>query len=77
MVTMTTRDTKRNEPSVRAIISAARAVPIRTRSRGTWMCAGLSAVLLWASFPPIDWGPLGWVALVPLLLLIRPEQRPP
>ncbi len=76
MVTMTTRDTKRNEPSVRAIISAARAVPIRTRSRGAWICAGLSALLLWASFPPIEWGPLGWIALVPLLLLIRPEQRP-
>ena len=76
MVTMTTRDTKRNEPSVRAIISAARAVPIRTRSSGAWICAGLSAVLLWASFPPIEWGALGWIALVPLLLLIRPEQRP-
>ena len=76
MMTMTTRETKRNEPSVRAIISAARAVPIRTRSRGAWICAGLSALLLWASFPPIEWGPLGWIALVPLLLLIRPEQRP-
>lgn len=76
MVTLTTRDAKRNEPSVRAIISAARAVPIRARSRGTWMCAGLSGLLLWASFPPLDWGPLGWIALVPWLLLIRPEQRP-
>jgi apolipoprotein N-acyltransferase len=76
MVTMTTRETKRNEPTVRAIISAARAVPIRTRSRGAWICSGLSGLLLWASFPPLDWGPLGWIALVPLLLLIRPAQRP-
>ena len=51
-------------------------MPIRTRSRGAWICAGTSACLLWASFPPLDWGPLGWIALVPLLLVIRPEQRP-
>ena len=76
VVTMTTRDAELTEPTVRAIISAARAVPIRTRSRGAWMCSGLSGLLLWASFPPLDWGPLGWIALVPLLLLIRPAQRP-
>jgi apolipoprotein N-acyltransferase len=76
MVTMTTRETKRSEPTVRAIISAARAVPIRTHARGAWICSGLSGLLLWASLPPRDWGPLGWIALVPLLLLIRPAQRP-
>lgn len=76
VVTMTTRDTEVTEPTVRAIISAARAVPIRSRARGAWMCAGLCGLLLWASFPPLDWGPLGWIALVPLLLLIRPRQRP-
>src|ERR1700683_2242516 len=76
MVTMTTRETKRNEPTVRAIISAAPAVPSRTRSRGAWICSGLSGLLLWASFPPLDWGPLGWIALVPLFLLIRPFERP-
>ena len=31
--------------------------------------------MLWASFPPLDWGPLGWIALVPLLLLIRPARQ--
>jgi len=76
VVTMTTRDTELTEPTVRAIISAARAVPIPTRSQGAWITAGLSGLLLWASFPPLDWGPLGWIALVPLLLLIRPVQRP-
>jgi apolipoprotein N-acyltransferase len=73
---MTTRDTEPTEPTVRAIISAARSVPVQTRSRGAWITAGLSGLLLWASFPPLDWGPLGWIALVPLLLLIRPVQRP-
>ena len=69
-------ETGANEPTVRAIISAARSVPARTRSRGAWLVAGISAVLFWASFPPLDWGPLGWIALVPVLLLIRPAHRP-
>jgi apolipoprotein N-acyltransferase len=32
------------------------------------MCSGL---LLWTSYPPLDWGPLAWVALVPLLQITR------
>jgi apolipoprotein N-acyltransferase len=32
--------------------------------------------MLWASFPPLDWWPLAWVALVPLLLLIGAQPRP-
>lgn len=31
--------------------------------------------MLWASFTPLDWGPLGWIALVPLILLIRTPRR--
>jgi apolipoprotein N-acyltransferase len=35
-----------------------------------------TALLLWLSFFPVDWGWLGWVALVPLLTLIaRPDPR--
>jgi apolipoprotein N-acyltransferase len=34
-----------------------------------------SALLLWLSFPPADRGYLGWIALVPLLLLVRSERR--
>ena len=30
-----------------------------------------SGLLLWAAFPPLDLGPLAWVALVPLLWFIR------
>lgn len=36
----------------------------------------LSAVLLWLAFPPVDWGWLAWVALVPLVLALRPATRP-
>ena len=35
-----------------------------------------TAVLLWASFYPLNFGWLGWVALVPLLGLVRAQARP-
>jgi len=68
--------TRNSEPTVHSIIAAARSVPVGTRRRGAWLTAGLSGLLLWASFPPLDWGSLGWIALVPLSLLIRPVRRP-
>lgn len=64
---------KNLEPTVQDIL--ARAKTNRPAARGTWLCAGLSTVLLWASFTPLDWGVLGWVALVPLLMLVRLELR--
>jgi apolipoprotein N-acyltransferase len=46
----------------------------------TWTCLGtaaLSGVLLWACYFPLAWGTwLAWVALVPLLTLVRSEARP-
>jgi apolipoprotein N-acyltransferase len=36
----------------------------------------LSGALLWLCFYPLGWGFLAWVALVPLLLLVRLEARP-
>jgi apolipoprotein N-acyltransferase len=65
------------EPSVHSIIRAARSVTAPVSSRRVWIAAGCCGLLLWASFPPLDWGPLGWIALVPLLLFVRPAQRPP
>src|SRR5579862_3306039 len=65
------------EPSVHSIIRAARTVSRPVSSRRVWMTTGCSGLLLWASFPPLDWGSLGWIALVPLLLLCRPAKRPP
>lgn len=44
---------------------------------GVWMTVLLActtALLSWAAFTPLDWGPLGWVCLVPLLLLVRIEK---
>lgn len=36
----------------------------------------LSAVLLWLAFPPVGWGWLAWIALVPLLLALRSVPQP-
>lgn len=57
------------EPTVQEIIASARAE--RPRSRSVWWLSGLSAALLWASFMPLGWGPLGWICLVPLIALVR------
>src|SRR5688572_4418666 len=43
----------------------------------SWLLPPLaSAVLLWACFFPLSWGWLSWVALVPLLTLVRNQSRP-
>ncbi|MEX0703759.1 MAG: apolipoprotein N-acyltransferase [Planctomycetales bacterium] len=57
------------ERTVEQIIDTARAQP--AEGRGAWIVSGATAVLLWASFTPLDWGPLAWVAIVPLTLLVR------
>lgn len=36
--------------------------------------AALSATLIWLAFPPVDFGPVAWVALVPWLLVINRAQ---
>ncbi|WP_437188468.1 apolipoprotein N-acyltransferase [Planctomicrobium sp. SH668] len=41
----------------------------------TFAFAISTAVLLWSSFTPLDWGPLAWIALVPLLCLVLPANR--
>lgn len=62
---------KRTDPdiSVAEIISRARAVA--PSSVGPLWMALASGVALWTCFPPVDCGPLAWVALVPLLLVVR------
>ena len=65
--------------SVRDIIATARTAHDGRRfqigSLGAWSMSLLSAALLWACFTPVNASPLAWVALVPLLLLVRVEQR--
>lgn len=63
---------RHHEPTVLEIVEKARSAPLKTR--GAWITAFTSAVLLWASFTPLDWGWLGWLALTPMCLLVRIER---
>jgi apolipoprotein N-acyltransferase len=65
---------RRRERTAEEIISAARTAP--ARSRAAWGLSLLTALMMWASFPPLDVGPLAYLAYVPLLMLVRPVQRP-
>lgn len=46
------------------------------RIRSALLPAALSAFLLWACFTPLEWAPLGWIALVPLLQVARASTLP-
>src|SRR6267378_2727638 len=50
--------------------------PPRAWLRSCLLPAMLSGVLLWTCHFPLAWGWLGWVALVPLLCLVRTTARP-
>jgi apolipoprotein N-acyltransferase len=58
--------------------AAARAslAPPRAWLRSCLLPATLSGVVLWMCHFPLAWGWLGWVALVPLLCLVRSTARP-
>lgn len=57
------------DPTARDIIASARRAPAEFRP-ALLLCLS-SALALWASFTPVDFGPLAWVALLPLLQLVR------
>ena len=74
------KETKRvQERSVSEIISSARSIRQQTRERvgmrGALGMSLLSGLLLWLCFTPVNASPLAWLAPVPLLLLIRIEER--
>jgi len=65
-------DPRRADPSPRDIIATARANPAPVR--GTYILGGLSAALLWGAFTPLNFSPLAWIALVPMLTLVRLDR---
>lgn len=73
------RQSARSDRSVQDIIQSARSAHNQRRfqagSIGAWCLSLMSAGLLWACFTPVNASPLAWVALVPLLLLVRTEHR--
>lgn len=60
------------DPTPQEIIASARHAP--ATGAGAFRVTLISSCLLWASFTPLGWGPLAWIALVPLLLLVRLER---
>lgn len=54
------------------IIASARSAP--APARGAFALASVTAGLMWAAFTPVDYGPLAWICLVPLLSLARLER---
>lgn len=74
----TTKPSSGSEPSVKEIIARGRSrqQPADNRPGGvaTWLLTGLTGLMVWASFTPVNASPLAWIALVPILLLIRLPQ---
>ena len=65
--------------SVRDIIASARTVRQQAKSRvgvrGAMGMSLLSGLLMWLCFTPVNISPLAWIAPLPLLLLVRIEER--
>jgi apolipoprotein N-acyltransferase len=69
------------EPLAQAITPSAEENAERNRQRPRWSQSALawsllSGVLLWASFPPLGWWPLAWIAPVGWLILVRGDRLP-
>lgn len=41
------------------------------RSHGPWVCAAATGLMMAASFPPLEWKEVAWLALIPLMLACR------
>ncbi|MBI3866167.1 MAG: apolipoprotein N-acyltransferase [Planctomycetia bacterium] len=54
------------------IITSARNAP--AGMKGAMVASGLSSLLMWGAFTPLDFGPLAWLCLIPLLMLVRIER---
>ena len=67
---MTTRTLPDATPQ--EIIAAARSAP--AAAKPALVMSSLTAIALWGSFTPLDFGPLAWVSLIPLLALVRIER---
>ncbi len=67
--TKTGKKRGRVELSVHQIIDRAENRP--AGMRGALLLAIVAGVAMWASFPPLDFAPLAWLAPVPWLLLVR------
>ncbi|MEZ6130267.1 MAG: apolipoprotein N-acyltransferase [Planctomycetaceae bacterium] len=68
---------RRLRPEIDRIIRAGKQPDVARGSfRPVMAVTGMSSLLLWASFTPLDIAALAWVALVPLCLLLRVRLLP-
>ena len=58
--------------SLEEIIAQGRTQPAGIRGALAVACA--TGLLMWAAFTPLDFGPLAWICLAPLCLLVRIER---
>ncbi len=72
LVSTEKRKRGRVELSVQQIIEKAENEPVKFRYAAIW--SALAGLMLWASYPPLSWSPLAWIAILPWLLMIRIEQ---
>lgn len=80
MTAITMKETRPgNDRSVQEIIASARSVRKQSIRRvavhGALAMSCLSGLLMWLCFTPVNASPLAWIAPLPLLLLVRIEQR--
>lgn len=61
---------------VAAPLHAAQATPPGRAAVHCTLAAVASGVLMWLCFHPVAWGFLGWIALAPLLVLVRTQVKP-
>ena len=67
-------------PEIHRIIAQAATVTPVVRegsTRSVALLVAVSMILLWLTFTPIDWSGLAWIALVPLIQLLRLKSLPP
>lgn len=68
-----------SDRSVREIIASARSMHQQKTARvgalGAFAMSFLSGFLLWLCFTPVNASPMAWLAPVPLLLLVRIQER--
>ncbi len=67
-----TKKVQAQDPTPQQIIASARSAPAGIG--GMLKVSLLTSTLLWASFTPLGFAPLAWIALVPLLLLVKLER---
>ncbi len=69
----------KTDATATASTAEAPTVPAFPPGIATLLCLGaalVSGIALWLCYHPVGWGYLGWIALAPMLVLVRSQTRP-